>query len=95
MHANVDQIGLAVFYRLRRVELIIKQALVDLDEEPLDVANLGHSLEQLWRSLGTLVRVNGYEQWRTLADDHGRLRVGYPPGRCGLVQLPSRGPPRT
>lgn len=57
MHANVDQIALAVFYLQRhRVELVIKQALVDLGSAPVDVAKLGHNLETLWRSLEEVVR---------------------------------------
>lgn len=74
MHANVDQIGLVVFYLQRhRVELVIKQALVDLGEEPAKVAQLGHNLDQLWRRLGTIVRSNGADHWWSLAEDHGEF----------------------
>ena len=74
MHANVDQIGLAVFYLQRhRVELVMKQALVDLGSAPVDVANLGHDLDKLWRSLREVVRAKGADHWRSLADDHGEF----------------------
>src|SRR4051794_32413225 len=56
MHANVDQIGLAVFYLQRhRIELVLKQALVDLGESTATVARLPHRLDVLWRKFGELV----------------------------------------
>jgi hypothetical protein len=74
MHASVDQIGLAVFFLQRhRVELIIKQALVDLGRQPAEVAKLGHNLDHLWRVLGTIVRSVGADHWSGLMDDHGEF----------------------
>jgi hypothetical protein len=74
MHANVDQIGLAVFYLQRhRVELVIKQALVDLGAEPAEVAKLGHNLNRLWKRLESVVRANGDDHWQSLQDDHGEF----------------------
>jgi hypothetical protein len=74
MHANVDQIGLAVFYLQRhRIELVIKQALVDLGGNPAEVARLGHDLGRLWETLGSVVRSNGADHWRSLADTHGEF----------------------
>jgi hypothetical protein len=74
MHASVDQIGLAVFFLQRhRVELVIKQAIVDLGREPVEVAKLGHNLDRLWRELGAVVRSVGANHWRALMDDHGEF----------------------
>lgn len=67
MHASVDQIGLAVFYLQRhRVELILKQALIDLGTEPADVISLRHNLAALWRAFGTVVTAHGAGHWREL-----------------------------
>jgi hypothetical protein len=74
MHATVDQIGLAVIYLQRhRVELVIKQALVDLGKEQAEVATLGHSLEHVWRELGTVVKSIGGDHWRSLVNDYAEF----------------------
>lgn len=74
MHANVDQIGLAVFYLQRhRVELIIKQALVDLGEDPAGVASHRHSLKRSWETLGSVIRSKGADDWEELSDAHGEF----------------------
>lgn len=74
MHANVDQIGLAIVYVQRhRVELVIKQALVDLGEGPVDVAKVGHNLQKLWRRLGTVVSSIDAEHWRYLSNEYGEF----------------------
>jgi hypothetical protein len=74
MNASVDQIGLAIFFLQRhRVELVIKQALVDLGEEPAKVAKLGHNLDSLWQRLRTVVSANGASHWQELVDDHGEF----------------------
>jgi len=74
MHASVDQIGLAVFYLQRhRVELIIKQSLVDLGREPVEVAKLGHNLDRLWRELGTVVSSIDADHWRALVNDYAEF----------------------
>jgi hypothetical protein len=67
MHASVDQIGLAVFYLQRhRVELVMKQALVDLGEDPANVAKYGHNLDVIWRALGTVVSAVDPAHWKHL-----------------------------
>jgi hypothetical protein len=72
MHASVDQIGLAVFYLQRhRVELVMKQALVDLGEDGSDVAKLGHNLHVIWQALGKVVTAVDPKHW---ADLDGRFR---------------------
>ena len=76
MHASVDQIGLAVFYLQRhRVELVMKQALVDLGEDPLAVANMKHNLAALWRRLGEVVRAIAPKHWQDLDGQHGEFVV--------------------
>lgn len=72
MHASVDQIGLAVFYLQRhRVELVMKQALVDLGKDPVEVTELGHNLAALWRTLGEVVSARGPSHWRDLGGRFG------------------------
>ena len=74
MHASVDQIGLAVFYLQRhRVELVLKQALVDLHEDPTAVAKLGHKLEDLWPRVGEVVRAIDPKHWQILDDECGEF----------------------
>jgi hypothetical protein len=96
MHASVDQIGLAVFFLQRhRVELVMKQALVDLGQKPVDVAKLGHSLDGLWQRLGKVVSAISPQDWNDLdgryADfvaavhqaDEGSFAYRYPIDRKG------------
>jgi hypothetical protein len=72
MHASVDQIGLAVFYLQRhRVELVIKQALVDLGQDEVDVAKLPHNLAVLWQKLRDVVSAIGGDHWRDLDSRYG------------------------
>jgi hypothetical protein len=73
MHAGIDQIGLAVFYLQRhRVELVIKQALIDLGVAPAEVTDLSHNLDRSWRRLGTaVVETTSADHWRELSNDHG------------------------
>lgn len=67
MNASVDQIGLAVFYLQRhRVELIIKQALIDLGKKPVEVTKLSHNLAVLWRNFGDAVSARDPSHWRDL-----------------------------
>ncbi len=74
MHASVDQIGLAVFYLQRhRVELVLKQALVGLGEDPVAVAKLSHNLEVLWRTFGDVVRAIDLKHWQDLDGQHGEF----------------------
>ena len=71
MHANVDQIGLAVFFLQRhRVELVIKQTLVDLGEDPARIASHGHNLKRLWETLGSVVRSKSTDHWKQLSNAH-------------------------
>ncbi len=73
MHAGVDQIGLAVFYLQRhRVELVIKQALIDLGVAPAEVIRLGHNLARLWTHLGEVVEATtSVDHRRELSKEHG------------------------
>lgn len=72
MGATVDHIGLAVFYLQRhRVELVLKQALVDLGEPQLEVAQLGHNLHRLWDKLEEVVRAEEPRHWQELETEHG------------------------
>lgn len=74
MHASVDQIGLAIFYLQRhRVELVIKEALLDLGEAPEQVTKRGHNLARLWARLGTIVRAKGDDHWASLDGDYGEF----------------------
>lgn len=65
MHASVDQIGLAVFFLQRhRVELVIKQALFDLGDDPAAIGKLGHDLGRLWKRFESLVRSRSHsDDW--------------------------------
>lgn len=70
MHGTVDQIGIAVFYLQRhRVELVMKQALVDLGEDRGAVAKLNHNLDAIWRRLGEVVSAIDSKHWRRLDGD--------------------------
>jgi hypothetical protein len=72
MGASVDQIGLAVFYLQRhRVELILKQTLIDLGEEPIRVIKPGHDLAALWALLKARLQSDDPGEWDTLERDHG------------------------
>ncbi len=71
MHASVDQVGLAVFFLQRhRVELVIKQALVDLGEDPVAVAKFKHDIANLWRKLGEVVRTENPNHWEQISSEH-------------------------
>ncbi|MGB0098482.1 MAG: hypothetical protein WBP81_38825 [Solirubrobacteraceae bacterium] len=70
MRATVDQIGLAVFYLQRhRVELLLKQALIDFFDEPCRTLKAGHDLAELWHLLKG--HVPDSSNWDTLQREHG------------------------
>jgi hypothetical protein len=74
MGAAVDQVGLAVFYLQRhRVELIIKQALIDLGEELSRVIKPGHDLRALWLLLEERIRSSDADEWNDLEREHGEF----------------------
>lgn len=71
MGASVDQVGLAVFYLQRhRVELVIKQALVDLGDDPIQVAELRHNLRGAWHRLEVRVRSIDPMLWQSFSPSH-------------------------
>lgn len=72
MHGSVDQIGLAVFYLQRhRVELVLKQALVDLGQDPVVIAKMSHNLHDVWRKLGDVVSAVDQAHWLDLDGRYG------------------------
>lgn len=74
MHASVDQIGLAVFYLQRhRVELVLKQALIDLGEEAPAAIARGHDLAALWHLFEVRVSTRDPAAWDTLNREHGEF----------------------
>ena len=72
--ASIDQVGLVVFFLQRhRVELAMKELLVDRGVEFDEIKRAGHSLEALWNACAVAVGASSKE-WKEL-DACGRELV--------------------
>lgn len=71
--ASIDQVGLVVFFLQRhRVELAMKELLVDRGVEFDEIKRAGHSLEALWNACALAVGASS-EEWGKLDADGKEL----------------------